>query len=334
MPLPFDPDDLSRFSDFSIHTTPYKTVGSHAITADVLIPKSLLTSPSPPRPLLVRFHGGGLVGASSLFPAFFAPWMLQLAEREGAVIVSPNYRLLPEASVGDVLADVEDVWRWVRGEGEEEGGLARFVEHETKGRVTVDTRRVMTAGDSAGGYLSVMLALRHPDEIRSATAAYPMLDIRSAHFSTSYAKPMFGLPMQPRALYDAHVAAVRSGDKPGVISADPRCERFELMFCVPQNGICSELFPADQRAWVPFEAVEDGARLPRGGLFVAHGAGDDVVPVEGSRAFERLVRERDGEVRFVLAVREGGHGFDAEASVDDEWMRDGLRGVVQAWLEE
>lgn len=166
MPLPFDPDDLSRFSDFSIHTTPYKTVGSHAITADVLIPKSLLTSPSPPRPLLVRFHGGGLVGASSLFPAFFAPWMLQLAEREGAVIVSPNYRLLPEASVGDVLADVEDVWRWVRGEGEEEGGLARFVEHETKGRVTVDTRRVMTAGDSAGGYLSVMLALRHPDEIR------------------------------------------------------------------------------------------------------------------------------------------------------------------------
>ncbi|KAK8215747.1 hypothetical protein IWZ01DRAFT_565386 [Phyllosticta capitalensis] len=296
MPSPFDPDDLSRFSRFSIHTTPYKTVGgSHAITTDVLIPRSLLTSPSPspPRPLLLRFHGGA---PASSRPSSRRGWLLQLAGRaRGRRHRSsrPATGCCPKRA----SADVEDVWRWVKGEDADE--------------------------EAGGGGLK-----------RSATAAYPMLDMRSAHFSTSYAKPMFGLPMQPRSLYDAHVAAVRSGDRPGVISADPRCERFELMFCVPQNGICSELFPADERAWVPFEVVEDGARLPRGGLFVAHGAGDDVVPIEGSTAFERLVRERDGEVRFVLAVREGGHGFDAAASVDDEWMREGLRGVVQAWLEE
>lgn len=117
----FNPDDLSRFSNFTILTTPYKTVLGHQIITDILIPShltnkssSIPTEGSPLRPVLLRIHGGGLVGASSLFPDFFAPWHLELASRHSALIVSPNYRLLPESSVEEILSDIDDLWAWVQ----------------------------------------------------------------------------------------------------------------------------------------------------------------------------------------------------------------------------
>src|ERR1051326_3341962 len=103
----FDPDDFSRYSEFTIFSTTYKTVSGHQITTDVLVPSKLITSSqstssseaSQTRPVILRFHGGGFVTGSSLFPDFFPKWALELALRQSAVIVSPNYRLLPESSM-------------------------------------------------------------------------------------------------------------------------------------------------------------------------------------------------------------------------------------------
>ena len=50
-------------ANFDGFKTAYKTVGEHAVTVDVLVPKGLKSGV---RPLLVRFHGGGLVGVLSL----------------------------------------------------------------------------------------------------------------------------------------------------------------------------------------------------------------------------------------------------------------------------
>lgn len=49
--------------------------------------------------------------------------------------------------------------------------LAETVLKETV--IQVDVDRIMTVGDSAGGYLSLYVGLNHPDDIRAATAAYP-----------------------------------------------------------------------------------------------------------------------------------------------------------------
>ncbi|KAL1613804.1 hypothetical protein SLS54_010265 [Diplodia seriata] len=331
MPPQFNPDDLSRFNDFRIFRATYKTVSSHALTTDILIPSHLLSppTPAPARPILLRFHGGGLIAGSSLFPDFFAPWHLQLAARHGAVIVSPNYRLLPESGVGDVLADVEDHWRWLQ------GSLASFVASSTATAVAVDTSRILCAGDSAGGYLSLMQGLSHADGIRAVTAAYPLVDAKSAHFTTAYAKAMVGLDpaLYPRSIVDEHLAKVRNGELPAVVSEDARLERGALMFAMTQDGFCGEFFPGEREELFVLERLgRRGERFPRGGVFVWHGEKDSVVPVEGSLRLERVVREVDPGLRFRLALRDGDHGFDAESSIDEEWMAEGLGEIVDAWL--
>jgi acetyl esterase/lipase len=136
---------------------PYKIVLGHQITTDILIPphltnkpSSILTEGSPLCPVLLRIHGGGLVGASSLLPDFFVPWHLELASRYSALIVSPNYRLLLEYSVEEIHSDIEDLWTWVQKD------MMAFVEAQTKSSVSVDTSRIITGGGSAGGNLSLM----------------------------------------------------------------------------------------------------------------------------------------------------------------------------------
>ncbi|RYP69920.1 hypothetical protein DL769_005145 [Monosporascus sp. CRB-8-3] len=229
MVLNLDPDDHSRFSSFTILTTPYKTVSDQPITTDVLIPKNLKTSTSP---ILLRYHGGGFVSGASLFPG-------------------PNYRLAPEASMEDILDDVEDHWKWIHSE------LPAFIQAQTGGAVNVDTGRILTAGDSAGGSLCLMVALSRPDQIKAVTASYPS--------------------------------------------------------------------PLNKRHLVPFDRLDDGARVPRGGVFVWHGNEDSVGPVRGSIKL-------DSELVFHLAVQPGEHGFDADPKIDDDWMAHGLKNLVGAWL--
>lgn len=173
--------DLSRFEAFAIISVSYKTVRSHTITVDVLYPKSL-NDPSQehvlcvPRPVLLRYHGGGLIAGYSLFPPFFSPWYLELAQEYSAIIVSPNYRLLPESSVLEVLEDVEDHWRWLH------QSLPLLLQRETNNTVKADLSRIMTIGDSAGGYLSLQMGLSHPDEIRAVNAVYPMVNPKAPYF--------------------------------------------------------------------------------------------------------------------------------------------------------
>jgi acetyl esterase/lipase len=93
---------------------------------------------------------------------------LELAETYNAVIVSANYRFLPEVTGLDILNDVEDFWTWLHSKE-----LAALLEAQ-KGP-SLDLDRIMTAGDSAGGLLSIYLVLSHPDEIRAGTAAYPAI---------------------------------------------------------------------------------------------------------------------------------------------------------------
>lgn len=60
MPLTTFPSAAEHFKGFRIFDVPYKKVGSHPIQTSVLVPKEACKGP---RPVIVRFHGGGLVGA-------------------------------------------------------------------------------------------------------------------------------------------------------------------------------------------------------------------------------------------------------------------------------
>ncbi|KAH8751350.1 Alpha/Beta hydrolase protein [Diaporthe sp. PMI_573] len=323
----FDPTDMTRFEDFHIIKKVYKTVNGHAIDLDILYPKTLsVPRPSDPAsPVLLRFHGGGLVTGSSLFPLFFAPWLLQLVQRHSAVVVSPNYRLIPESTVQESVDDANDALQWVRQE------LARVMLDEAGIRVDVD--RIMTAGDSAGGYLSLQVGLSHPDEIRAVTAAYPMVDMTSPYFTGQYTKKVFIAPETPKETVSAHLREARPRETKAIISSDPLLERGTLMFGLIQHGLFGDLFPTHQRGLFPLFRIEDGARFPRGGVLVWHGKDDSVVPAEGSLKLREAVSKHDPDLNFRLAIREGEHGFDQTADIDDQWAAEALSGCLISWLQ-
>jgi acetyl esterase/lipase len=68
--------------------------------------------------------------------------LLELCRDDGFALVSIDYRLAPEVKLPDIIADVEDAFRWLRGDGVKQCRL--------------DPARLVVTGGSAGGYLTLM----------------------------------------------------------------------------------------------------------------------------------------------------------------------------------
>lgn len=71
------PSDPTFFKDFEIHDLVYKSVNDHDISLSILVPKTLLSEANDShgrRPVIVRFHGGFLVGGSRTYTDWFPKW--------------------------------------------------------------------------------------------------------------------------------------------------------------------------------------------------------------------------------------------------------------------
>jgi len=94
-----------------------------------------------PLPVLIYFHGGGLMllGADE-----FQPLCTALAASADCIVVNVDYRLAPEHPFPQPLDDAMAVYLWCREHAEEIGG---------------DPSRIAVGGDSAGGYLATAVCL-------------------------------------------------------------------------------------------------------------------------------------------------------------------------------
>jgi len=127
------------------------------------VPVRIYRSANPSGRAMVYIHGGGFVmGGLDACDHICA----DLAALTGDVIVSVDYRLAPEDPFPAGLDDCEDVLRWVSAQA---------------GTLSIDPTCITVAGDSAGGNLSIALALRLRDEggptISRLVSIYPMLDL-------------------------------------------------------------------------------------------------------------------------------------------------------------
>jgi acetyl esterase len=97
-------------------------------------------------PVLLYLHGGGfVVGSLETHDSLCR----QLARLSGGALLALDYRLAPESPFP---AAVEDAWaalRWLTAEG---------------GRLGLDPARIAVGGDSAGGTLAAVCALRARDD--------------------------------------------------------------------------------------------------------------------------------------------------------------------------
>lgn len=126
------------------------------------VPIVIYQPPAPaPRPALLWFHGGCYVFGSARDDENGNAF----ADRAGCTVVSVAYRLAPEFSYRESVADAFAALCWL-------------VDHA--GALGVDGRRVAIGGGSAGGGLAAGLALYNRDHGGPAVAfqllIYPMLD--------------------------------------------------------------------------------------------------------------------------------------------------------------
>ncbi|MGQ0700667.1 MAG: alpha/beta hydrolase [Panacagrimonas sp.] len=115
-----------------------------------------------PLPVIVYLHGGGFIAGSINMCAGVCG---NLAEDLQAIVVSPSYRLAPEAPFPAATNDTFAALKWTAATIAKHGG---------------DPKRLVVMGESAGGLLSAVAAQRARDEGGPALAGqvliYPTID--------------------------------------------------------------------------------------------------------------------------------------------------------------
>lgn len=150
-PLPVDMPDMTAITDTAIPGP------GGSLNVRIYRP----TADSVP-PVLVYFHGGGLVMGSS---HSFEPLARALAATSGATVVAVDYRLAPEVPPPAQFDDAFAAVQWVSNNADHIG---------------VDGARLAVVGDSAGGALAAGVALASRDRggpaICGQVLLYPGLD--------------------------------------------------------------------------------------------------------------------------------------------------------------
>ena len=225
-----------------------------------------------------------------------------------------------------------DYWTWLR------SSTVADLLSTSVNPTEIDFTRVLSAGESAGGFLSVLLALSHPDEIRAATGSYPALDLASEHFGTPSSEPLE--PPLPATLVQDHESKIQPGE---VFSTGLSMERFQLMIAAIHFGDLKRLYERGAEGqprgrFYPLEKLDEpDVKIPRGGIAFMHGAQDTIVPLDGVEKFvqkaRRVARRQLAEDKIILTVQDGWHGFDLETPLSEPWLTDHLALAVKAWLE-
>jgi acetyl esterase/lipase len=271
-----------------MRTFTYKTVAETPIQADVYRPDDARI-----RPVVVWIHGGALVmGSRKGVPGR----LLDLCRNEGHCLVSIDYRLAPEVKIAAVIEDLQDALRWVR-----EKGPARFA---------ADPKRIVVAGASAGGYLTMMAGccVKPAPAALVAYAGYGDVDgdwytKPSAHYREA--------PLVPREeAYQAvgkQVLTGTQGDTPTGMGRG----RFYLY--LRQNGLWTKevtgMGPGDPRLdrYCPVRSLS--REYPP--ILMVHGTADTDVPYEKSADMARELARR-GVAHELVTVPGGNHGLGGE----------------------
>lgn len=150
-------------------------------------------APATGAPALLYLHGGGwVIGA----PETHEDICRALANRVGAVVISPDYRLAPEHPFPAALTDCAQALQYIA------------LQYHSLG---IDPARIVVGGDSAGGNLAAVLALMARDgrvpPVLAQLLVYPVTDQRQGSDSYRRFAEGLGLTASAMAWFRGHYAA-------------------------------------------------------------------------------------------------------------------------------
>ncbi|KAK4634088.1 hypothetical protein CLAFUW4_01418 [Fulvia fulva] len=235
----------------------FKTVGKLDITFDLYVQDN-----GENIPILLWFHGGGLIQGhrSSL-----APHMRNAVKKHNLAVISADYRLAPQATVQEILEDVQD--------------CVEFIREKLSGQVgegVLDTTRIAVSGSSAGGYLALLAGLYVEPKPNVIAPIYPITDPLGTFF-TNPQPPAMGRPFVERD----EVAEFLDPKAPQVASNDSNSARSKMYIRMMHDANLAKLWsvPEGKEAdkWRLSRQVYGRGTPP---AYVLHGDGDTAVGVE------------------------------------------------------
>lgn len=321
-----------------------------AIEMDVYVPPD--SSAETKYPVVIWWHGGGLLqGNKENLP----PHLRRLPARplgtkgEHAIVISPNYRLAPQAPILDILADVDAAVNYTRTKLD-----ARLAAKGILARVDPD--RIVLSGGSAGGYIALMAGLPVPPGVADADVGgyrgstglgftprgiapfYPITDLEHAFWATETDPvPWWPTGSVPDAAAKPHLNT-RDPPVSFAVSGGPRSILYPYML---QHGLFPNLLFLNQRSrghgldgYRPSPhtmsvttrckiLADRGVERPP--IFLAYGTVDDKVqPLEES---VEIIRATKGSTE--LEVVEGAdHAYDENPNEQCEKFVLWLEGVI------
>lgn len=241
----------------------YAEAGGKKLRMTMYVPKNEGTGL---RPGMVLIHGGGWI----LGTRYQQAWYCRQFARNGYVVMTIDYRLMPKYAFPDCLHDCKAAVRWLR---------------QNAARYRVDPDRIVAFGASAGGHLAALLAATAPkdglegdanpgasSEVRAAVSLYGAVDL------TLYRdKPMHGRMNHVTSNFFKKFTTKNMGD---------------------MNGAALE-------AASPIHYAGTGTKP----IIFVHGTNDHLVHYEQSvRFYERL--KACGVPTQLVTVQGRDHGFD------------------------
>ena len=286
--LPASP--VSTTPGVSQRTHVYKRVGDLEIKADVH-----RLNDATVRPVVVWIHGGALImGSRDRIDKY-----LQQLVREGAAVVSIDYRLAPETRLSGIIEDLEDAFHWIRARGPE--------------LFQADPSRIAVWGGSAGGYLTLTAGYRVQPRVQALVSIYGYGDLVGDWYST----PSPHQRHNTSKLTEAEARALVSG--PAVANAS---ERKSADGKTIQAGgfyqFCRQLgiWPKEISGWDPRrESAKFNPFMPVRNVtadypptMLLHGTADTDVPYEQSVLMAAEFRKH-GVAHELRPLQNGEHGF-------------------------
>jgi acetyl esterase/lipase len=294
-------DRSAAETSFKRTTVTYRGIDGHKILADVYRPQDAKI-----RPVIVWIHGGALImGNRDLEKSDF---LLAFAKAEGCVVVSIDYRLAPETKLPDIISDLEQAFRWLAGDGAKQFHL--------------DPRRIVVAGASAGGYLTLVTGYRVRPKPKALVALYGFGDLVGDWSSKPNPYPSYNLRTISREEAESQTDGTVISD-----SDERKGDGGSIYMYYRQNGLWPEEVSGFPRSTVankiaPFEPIRNVTRDWPPTLLI-HGTRDTDVPYEQSGLMAKKFKQK-GVPFTLIPIENGEHGFEGG---DPQKIRDAYKAM-------